>query len=230
MLKNTLKVKYRPWLTVTVLPMLALLTMVGTAPSSLWAAPKPAIVPAPDTWQLNIRLLGDPQRIVVQFPGFDEPKVYWYLPYTITNNTGQDVDFYPEFEIFTNTFKLYQAGRGVRKYVFNAIRQRYNATIPLLESEELITGRILQGEDNARDSVIIFEDIDPNATSVKLFISGLSNEATTIESPIYKDPATGKGKDILLKKTLMLQYQIPGDAYSPDQKVMLYRSRQWIMR
>jgi hypothetical protein len=224
MCKNTIKVKFQPWRILTVL------AMGLTASCPLRAAPKPAIVPPADTWQMDILIHGDPQRIVVQFPGFDQPKVFWYLPYTISNNTGRDVDFYPDFEIFTDTFKLYKAGRGVRKAVFNAIRQRYNDTIPLLEPEELITGRILRGEDNARDSVIIFEDIDPNATSVKIFASGLSNESTTIESPIYKNPATGKGKGILLKKTLMLQYQMPGDAYSPDQKVMLYRSRQWIMR
>jgi len=222
--KNTTKVKYGFWLPVL------LSVWVITASSGLWAAPEPAIVPLPGTWQLDVRIHGDPQRIVVQFPGFAQPKAFWYLPFTITNNTGRDVDFYPEFEIFTDTFKLYKAGRGVRKAVFNAIRQRYNNTIPMMEPEELVTGRILQGEDNARDSVIIFEDIDPNATSVKIFIAGLSNESTMIESPIYKNPATGKGKDILLKKTLMLQYQMPGDALNQDQKVMLYRSRQWIMR
>jgi len=222
--KTTIKVKCRLWLLV------AMLALVITTSGTLWAAPKPAIVPPPGTWQMDIRIQGDPQRIVIQFPGFAQPKAYWYLPYTITNNTGRDVEYYPEFEVFTDTFKLYKAGRGVRKAVFNAIRQRYNETIPLMESEELVTGRILQGEDNARDSVIIFEEIDPNATSVKIFIAGLSNEATMIESPVYKDSATGKGQSILLKKTLMLQYQMPGDALNQDQKVMLYRSRQWIMR
>lgn len=198
--------------------------------TELVAAPMPSPVPLPDTWQLDIRIHGTPQRIVVQSPGQDHPKAFWYLPYTITNHTGRDVDFYPECEVFTNTFKLYKAGRGVRKAVFNAVRNRYNRTIPLMESEENVTGRILQGQDNQRDSVIIFEDIDPNANEVKLFFSGISNEFAIVKSPVDKDPETGTARNYLLKKTLMLQYQIPGDALNQDQKVMLYRNRSWVMR
>lgn len=225
MRKNAVKkVKYGLWCPVLVL------VWAMAASSGLWAAPEPSLVPLTGTWQLDIRFHGSPQRIVVRFPGFDQPKAFWYLPYTITNNTGQDVDFYPDVEIFTNTFKLSKAGRGVRKSVFNAIQSRHSHTIPLMEPEEHVTGRILQGQDNQRDSVIIFEDIDPNANEVKIFFSGLSNESAIIESPIYKNPTTGKGRDILLKKTLMLQYQMPGDALNQDQKVMLYRKRQWVMR
>ncbi|MBN1846786.1 MAG: hypothetical protein JW810_13965 [Sedimentisphaerales bacterium] len=194
------------------------------------AAPKPALVPAAGTWQLDILLHGEPQRIELVLPGDDQPKAFWYLLFTVTNHTGRDVDFYPKFELYTDTFKLYQAGTSLQRPVFEAIRQRYQDTIPLLEPLALATGRILQGEDNARDSVVIFPEFDPNARFVKIFLAGLSNETQIIDSPVLTVPATGRPQEILLKKTLMLSYQIPGDIYTPAERVMLYRDRQWLMR
>jgi hypothetical protein len=195
------------------------------APGRLYAPPIPALVPEPGTWQLDIQLHGDPRRIDITLPGTDETQTYWYLLYTITNNTGKERDYYPQFEVFTDTFRSSQAGVGVRRPVFEAIRARYNETIPLLEPESLVTGRILVGEDNARDSVAIFKDFDPSANSAKIFVSGLSNETVKVKSPLAETT-----REYLLRKTLVLQYQVPGDALSPQKRVMLYRTRDWIMR
>jgi hypothetical protein len=120
------------------------------------AVPEPALVPDAGDWQLEVELHGEPQQIMVAMPGEDQPRRFWYLLYTIYNNTGNDVDFYPQFDLFTDTFKLYHAGAASRRVVFEAVRDAYAKTIPLLESEDMITGRILQGQDNARDSVAIF--------------------------------------------------------------------------
>jgi hypothetical protein len=195
--------------------------------AQLFAPPTPSLVPELGTWQFDIQLYGDPQRIEITLPGSTESKTYWYLLYTITNNTGKERDFYPQFELFTDTLRLYQAGVKVRRPVFEAIRARYNNTIPLLEPESMVTGRILVGEDNARDCVAIFEDFDPAANSVKIFISGLSNETVKVKSPLAD---SDNAREFLLRKTLMMQYQVPGDALSPEKRVMLYRTRDWIMR
>ncbi|MBN1765023.1 MAG: hypothetical protein JW860_07180 [Sedimentisphaerales bacterium] len=194
------------------------------------AVPEPALVPPPGTWQLDFELHGDPQQISLTLPGEYNPRRFWYLLYTVTNKTGQDVEFYPNFEILTDSLKLYQAGDNVRRPVYNAIRDLYPSTIPLLEHEDQVSGKILIGEDNARDSVAIFEDFDPNATHVKIFISGLSNETTTVDYPGGIDLDTGKPKKVLLRKSLMLEYRVPGDQYNPQDRVMLYHSRNWIMR
>ncbi len=205
---------------------LLVVAVIYSAPGRLYAPPIPALVPEPGTWQLDIQLHGDPRRIDITLPGANETKTYWYLLYTITNNTGKERDYYPQFEIFTDTFRISQAGVGVRRPVFEAIRARYNETIPLLEPESLVTGRILVGEDNARDSVAIFKDFDPKANSAKIFVSGLSNETVKVKSPLVDTAA----REYLLRKTLVLQYQVPGDALSPHKRVMLYRTRDWIMR
>jgi len=196
----------------------ALMAIIGAvgATAGLEAAPKPALVAPPGTWQLDLELHGNPQQINIRLPGDIESRRFWYLLYTVANNTPEEVEFYPQFDLYTNTFKLYH---------------------PLLEPDNMLTGRILVGQDNARDSVAIFTDFDPNATSASIFIAGLSNETITIKPPAVKKSAAGvidgsakEQKEVLLRKTLMLQYQVPGDRFNLADRVMLYRGRDWVMR
>jgi len=194
----------------------------------VYAAPRPSLAPEPGIWQLDIQLHGQPQQINVVLPGDTEPTRFWYLLYTITNNTGEDVNYYPRADLFTDTLLNYTSGAKTRRQVFEAIRQRHGAKMPLLESESQVTGPILQGEDNARDTVAIFEDFDPQASKVQIFISGLSNETVQVKNPVK---ANAPQPDmVLLRKTLALDYQVPGDEYNPDKRVLLYRGRDWIMR
>ena len=203
---------------------LTAMTWFGAEQAS--AYPKPAFVPAPEDWQLDLQLHGEPESIWVALPGEAKPKRFWYLLYTITNNTSKDVEYYPAFDLMTDTLKLYSSGVGVRRPVFEAIRQRYNSTLPLLEPENMVSGKILQGPDNARSSAVIFADFDPNAATAEIFIEGLSNETISVESPAQGAQA----KPVLLRKTLMLQYQVIGDKENPEYRAMLYRDRKWIMR
>ena len=191
---------------------------------------EPSLVLPNDAWQLGIEIHGNPQPISITLPGKKLPTRYWYLPYTIHNNTGMDVDYYPKFELMTDTLKLYGTSRKSYHNVFLAIRKLFAKSIPLLEHENNVTGKILQGQDNARDSVIIFEDFDPNAVNVKIFITGLSNDYQSIDHPTKIDNLTNKPKQVLLRKTLMLQYHVPGDGINLDDRVMHYRDRKWIMR
>jgi len=209
---------------------LFLAVLVAAGAALLCAAPKPALVPAPGVWQLDFELHGHPQLISVTLPGQTEPRRFWYLLYTVTNNTHHDVEFYPQLDLLTDTLKLYHAGVKVRRLVFEAIRRRYDAAIPLLEPEALVTGRVLIGSDNARDSVAIFEDFDPRAGAAAIFVSGLSNETVTVNHPIAIDNKTALPKKVLLRKSLRLHYQVAGHEYRLDERAMLYRQRDWIMR
>lgn len=193
-------------------------------------APKPALVAPVNTWQIDVEMHGDPRLIQVRLPGESAAKNYWYLLYTVTNNTGQDIDFFPQIELFTDTFKLHTAGAKVRQLVFETIQDRYSKTIPLLESQDMVSEKLLQGQDNSRDTVAIFEDFDPNASQVRIFVSGLSNETVTVKHPLLVNPETSKEKEVLLRKTLMLEYQLSGDRYRPEQRIMLYQNRDWVMR
>jgi hypothetical protein len=205
------------------------LLLAGGLTALLTAAPKPSAVPPPGVWQLDLELHGAPQQISMILPGETQPSRFWYLLYTITNPSGQDIDFYPQFDLYTNTFKLYPAQLHNRP-VFQEIRRLYARTIPLLEPQHLVTSRILQGADNARDSVAIFPDFDPNATSVRLFVAGLSNEVVRLELPVSTAPEAEQPETVLLRKTLALHYQVPGDPVNLADRVMLYRDREWVMR
>ncbi len=214
----------------TIIGFLGISLCIGLLINQGYSAPEPSKVLHYGNWQLEIELHGEPELITVKDSIKNTYKNYWYLPFTVTNYMDKDIAFYPQFEIFTDTFQSTIAGTNIKKDVFEAIRDRYERKIPLLEPQKLITGKILQGKDYARDSVAVFEDFDPKASAVKIFLSGFSNETVSIDHPVLINPKTNKPKEVLLQKTLMLEYTVSGDKYNPDKRVLLYKNRQWIMR
>lgn len=207
-----------------------ILLLGGLVAIQVSGAPEPSRVEIPGNWQIDIKLQGQPQLLSIALPGENERRNYWYLLYTVTNNTGQEVNFYPQFEIFTDTFKIHRSEKHVSRQVFDMIKRQYGRTLPFMESQDQVTGVLLQGEDNARDSVAIFEDLDPNSTQVKMFVSGLSNEIIKVKHPTRVDAKTASNEEVLLRKTLTLEYKVSGDRLKPEERVMLYRDRKWYMR
>lgn len=192
------------------------------------AAPKPAIVPGPDDWTIDVKF-ENPQQILLQTAGDAKPRLFWYLILTLTNNTDRDVDFYPNCELMTDTFQIIPAGKNVPDKVFEQIKNRHKTIYPFLEPLEKAGNKILQGDDNTKDIVIVWPDFDPNAKAINLFITGLSNETAVIEDPNVKDK-DGNTVKIFLRKTLDLAYTLGGDpAFRSDTK-LLYKDRHWVMR
>src|SRR5258706_9569208 len=60
------------------------------------AYPKPSINRI--AWELDFQH-GMPSRIMVRVPGSDAPQAFWYMPFTVTNNTGDEQQFLPVFEL-----------------------------------------------------------------------------------------------------------------------------------
>ncbi|MHC4144677.1 MAG: hypothetical protein ACYSUD_07860 [Planctomycetota bacterium] len=77
-----------------------------------FAAPEPAIVPAPGQWTVNIEFT-HPQQIVFGRSSDNQPARFWYTIITLTNNTGYDVDFYPKCDLMTDNFQITTAGKFV---------------------------------------------------------------------------------------------------------------------
>jgi hypothetical protein len=204
---------------------IVIVLFAGTAAIS---APKPAIVPTPDQWTLNV-VFTQPQQITVKIP--DQPKAqrFWYIIITITNNANIDVPFYPSCELMTDTFQTIPAYRDTRNIVFDKIKSRHKKKYPFLESLEFADNRILQGQDNTKDLVIIWPDFDSKAKNISLFLAGLSNETVVVEHPIKKDPNDMPEK-IYLRKTLQLQYSIGGDANLRSNTTLVYKNKNWVMR
>ena len=193
-----------------------------------FAAPEPAIVPAPDDWTVEISF-GHPQQILVRPTAADSPKRFWYILVTLTNRSNRDVDFYPKCELMTDTFQIIPAGKSVSAAVFERIKKRHQSKYPFLEPLESVDNRILQGEDNSKDIAIMWPDFDPKAKGIKIFIAGLSNETVVVEHPVAKDQNDEPVK-VFLRKTFELSYAISGDPALRSSAKLTYEGKRWVMR
>jgi hypothetical protein len=190
------------------------------------AAPQPAIVQRPGHWTVQVTF-EPPQQIVLTRSGGQAR--YWYTILSLTNRTGQDVDFYPRCELMTDTFQIVPAGMNVPPVVFERIKERHHSRYPLLESLVSVGNRVLEGEDNAKDIAVIWPDFDIRAESFKIFITGLSNETAVVNHPVTVD-AAGQPLQVFLRKTLQLNYAFRGDPALRDSVEVLYKGNDWVMR
>jgi hypothetical protein len=192
------------------------------------AAPEPAIVPAAGQWTVDTEFT-HPQQIVLKRAIDKRPVRFWYTIITLTNNTDEDVDFFPKCDLMTDTFQITPAGKGVSPFVFEQIKRRHKARYPFLELLSKSGNRILQGEDNTKDIAVIWPDFDVKAESMKLFIAGLSNETVMVKHPVAKDEF-GNPLKVFLRKTLELNYNIKGDPALRSSAGLAYKGKRWVMR
>lgn len=208
--------------------MLGLATSVLAQSSSL--VPEPAV--ASPAWQLKFRFQ-DPQRISVVLPDRKEPVVFWYMLYTVENPTDREVDFYPKFEVVTDTLQIVRSDVDVSPEAYRAVFRR--AGNPLLVTPEKVTGKLLRGHDRMRQSVAIWPDIDPTAKAFTVFVAGLSGEVARWKNPVFdeaKPEGPGNQRYFLLRKTLAIPYSLPGSDASRFGAVprRLPEKQDWVMR
>ena len=92
---------------------------------SCFGAPEPALVQGPSDWTLDVKF--EHLRQIELRAGADRvPMRFWYIILTVTNNTGQDVDFYPKCELMTDTFQVISAGSKTPTEVFEHIKKRHD--------------------------------------------------------------------------------------------------------
>jgi hypothetical protein len=192
------------------------------------AAPEPAIVPAPGQWTLNMAFT-NPQQIAFTRGSDKKPVQFWYVIITLTNKTGSDVDFFPKCDLMTDSFQIIPAGKFVSPALFDQIKKRHKSRYPFLESLDNAGNKILEGEDNTKDIAVIWPDFDTQAKSIKLFITGLSNETAVVNHPVLKDEM-GQPLQIFLRKTLELNYSLRSDQALRSDTSFVYQGKRWIMR
>lgn len=192
----------------------------------------PEVAIAPRSWQLKFRF-EDPQRVSVHVPGKRLPVVYWYMLYSVENPTDEEVYFYPEFDLVTDTLEVVKSGQGVSPAAFKAIFDR--AGDPLLLPPEKVVGRLLQGRDHQRHGVAIWKDFDRKAKSFTVYVEGLSGEMVRWKNPVFdpeKPVDDGNQRYYLLRKTLAIPYRLPGSEVSRARAVpeRLPEKQTWLMR
>lgn len=213
----------------------AALVLAAAIPTVLAAgAPQPSELSL--TWELTIE--ADMLRSIrLKLPGHERPQTFWYMRFTVINNSESEQIFIPEFVLYTDTGQVIKVGQDVPTAVFNELKKIYND--PLMMSMVNVTGKILRGEDNGKRGVAIWPDFDPKAAQVDVFVGGLSGETAEIELPVpietteYDDEGnkqTVKRDKIILNKTLQLSYSIPAEAAARAQATVKLLAQKWVMR
>src|SRR4051794_3567973 len=161
----------RPAAVVVFLVACSLLGGIGIVGVSRAEYPTPSVYPI--SWQLDFDH-DLPKRVVVDVPGEGPPRAYWYMTYTVTNNTDQERTFLPIFELLTNDGKVIRSDNKIALKVFNTIKAREGKK--LLEEGTQIGGAIRLGETQAKDGVAIWREPDPEMGQFSIFVGGLSGE------------------------------------------------------
>jgi hypothetical protein len=173
----------------------------------------------PITWELSFdhQLI---KRIVVKPDGSNVPKAYWYLKYTVTNKSDKEQTFLPAFEMLTDDGRVIRSDKSIPVKVFNEIKKTEGNKylIPALK----VGGELRLGEDEAKESVAIWEEPTPEMGRFSVFVTGLSGETAEVKMPT--------GKKAILRKTLQLNYLIRGDEFYPGEDEVNENPETWVMR
>ena len=111
---------------------------------------KPSV--APVSWELKFSF-ADPQRITLTLPGDRQKTTFWYMVYTVENDTGREVPFFPTAELVTQSLEVVQGGEQISPSVYKAIMQRHKETHPfLIEPEDVLPAGRRSDDSRASES------------------------------------------------------------------------------
>lgn len=201
------------------------LTAVGLLPlaaaSAVLMAPEPDAIPR--RWQLDVKA---GELRLAQFPQADgSVKSYFYLTYRVTNHTGEDILFAPGFELANGEGEVIRSGRGVSIEAANTIQQ--NLQNAYLEDQISVLGMLLQGDENAKEGIVIWPANQLHLSEVTVYAAGFSGE---VKIQPAKDPKTGESVAYPLYKSMMIRYKLPGDLDSHGSEPFAPDETKWIMR
>lgn len=184
------------------------------------------------SWQLDVRFQ-DPQRLAIRLPGRTTTTTYWYVVYEVTNRTGRDVQFLPSVNLVTDTLQVVEGGAMIHPRVYDAIIALHKKDFPFLAPPTRVTGKLLQGEENARATVAVFRNFDPQASSFTIYASGFSSEIERSPNPAFDAKLAASPSNprfFLLRRTLGIVYDLPGDPTTRHLAKPIRRTRMWVMR
>lgn len=196
---------------------LAGLGSVAATSVMLGMAPEPD--PVPRRWQLDLEP-GSLRLASIDVPGVG-PRRYFYMTYTVTNNSGQDLLFAPAFDLANGEGDVIRSGREVPLAVTQRLLQEANN--PFIQDQIGIIGEFRQGEENAKRGLVIWPAADLRPAEIVVYVGGLSGETATVSTP------DGKQR-FVLRKTLKLDFQSPGDLTLQGAQDLPLAGKSWIMR
>ena len=176
------------------------------------AAPEPS--PRPPRWELQFKIIHQLRLIKI------DEDFYWFATYLVTNRTGEDQTFVPNATLYTDEGDIITDGDvdfRITDKIMGLLRN------PLLESKNMIIGPLLQGKENAREGLLVWKAGSLDIDHVTIFISGLSSETQVAINSFT-------GDESVVRKSLALEFDVPGDPVATMEKPVRFKGKHWIMR
>ena len=204
----------------------AALTAALAAGAALVATPRAAVAYptpsyAPVAWEFEFEHRV-PSRIVV------DGQAYWYMPYTVTNETDAERLFLPDIEMVARDGTVIPSGDNIPLSVFDAIKRRVRS-LPLIPPQD-VPGRLLLGGDQAKSSVAIWREPMPEMGTFDVYVGGLSGEVVPLRDRQGNDLTDADGVPILVQKSKRLTFKVRGDAIIDGRDSIDRIDEQWVMR
>lgn len=174
---------------------LGLVVMLGSLRASGYPVPSPVV----ERWEFDFQP-GYLRLATLPTGANGEMEAYWYFTFTVTNNGSMDREYAPSFVMYDSEGELRASGAPPK--ATKAILELLDN--PLIEDEISIGGTLRVGKANARSGVVIWPVESAAVDQVIIFVGNISGE-TAVET----DPLTGE--KVVLRKTLALTYDTPGD-------------------
>jgi len=165
-----------------------------------------------NTWELDFSSK-PPRSIEVYENGAMEE--YRYILFQVTNNTSQDVDFYPTFQMETEDGKLYTSIPSPD--IAKRLRERFGRE---LVDTAAISGIMKPGD--TRKGVAVFKGVNGTSDVLTVYVGGLSGDLI-----VEKD---AEGKLVPLYRTFKLVYTREGDEYDLAIDQVNRKSAEWVWR
>lgn len=192
--------------------------VIGTAAVSTLASlarPATAAPVAPpkelDFTASELRLFKDPET----------GKHYWYMTYDVVNNTGKEVRFAPRIDLVVDDGRILAQGEGVSSGVVRQLKKYLKNE--LLEDQFEILGEVLPGKEHAKTGLVVFRADDLEPTELTVMVQGLSRETEKRAHP-------KSGEQVTLRKTVRIDYLVPGDPKPRGSTTYPIVNREWIFR
>jgi hypothetical protein len=155
-------------------------------------------------------------------------RAYWYIAYTVTNNSDKEQWFVPIFEMLTKEGTVIRSDRNIPAKVFETIKGQEKKKY--MEPYPQIAGELRLGEDQARDSVAIWPETSTRMGQFSVFVGGLSGEIQKVQDSSGQDVKDPEGNPVILRKTLQLNFHIRGDEVFPGEDKVDQNPKEWVMR
>lgn len=197
--------------------------VIGAFPGILHAVvPEPD--PVPRRWELELKP-GPLRLMTIDAQDGAGPKSYFYFTYKVTNTTSEDVLFAPIFEMASSEGDMARSGQGVSGEVTREVLKALDN--PLLQDQISILGTLAVGEANAREGVVIWPASGAMMDNLTIYAAGFSGETRTLD---VIDPQTKAIKHVLLRKTRVMKFTLPGEIGAQGSRPFDLSDDRWVLR